>query len=154
MSVIQEHVGGVIRTRNPALSRTDAAHPASVQEVPEPLRGDAGVDMTGVIGETLADAARPRPRVNPPHRLITLMAIAACTAAVWGLVAQTARIQTLNQQNVRLTEEIAATQAQNASLEMQVTELLQPSRILAVAKQLHLRFISVTDISPAGPASP
>ncbi|WP_231862882.1 septum formation initiator family protein [Alicyclobacillus mali (ex Roth et al. 2021)] len=77
------------------------------------------------------------------RRLWNRVSFAVCCmvsfAAVWWVAAKGAEIYELNDYHAKLQSAIAAQQAVNANLQMQVSELEQPAHILNVAiNKLHM----------------
>ncbi|WP_206831244.1 septum formation initiator family protein [Alicyclobacillus fructus] len=87
--------------------------------------------------------ARAEERRAARRRLWNRVSFALCSmvsfAAVWWVASKGAEIYELNDQHAKLQSAIAAQQAINANLEMQVSELEQPAHILYVAiNKLHM----------------
>ncbi|ACV58299.1 Septum formation initiator [Alicyclobacillus acidocaldarius subsp. acidocaldarius DSM 446] len=87
--------------------------------------------------------AREAERRAARRRLWNRVSFALCCivsfAAVWWVAAKGAEIYELNDQHAKLQAAIAAQQAVNANLQMQVSELEQPAHILDVAiNKLHM----------------
>lgn len=80
------------------------------------------------------------------HRVVTFLSIAGCAAVFWLLAVQSARIERLNQHNVQLVSQIQKIGTENTSLQMKLDSLRQPSRLIAIANQLHLTYKPITQI--------
>ncbi len=85
------------------------------------------------------------------QRRMTLLAIALCTAALWGLASQGAQVARLNQSVSLLQSRVTATQSANASLYSEMNQLTSAQHILSLAKQLHLKYATVTLEVPLKP---
>ncbi|MDI9260022.1 septum formation initiator family protein [Alicyclobacillus sendaiensis] len=87
--------------------------------------------------------ARQEERRAARRRLWNRVSFALCCivsfGAVWWVAAKGAEVYVLNDEHAKLEAAIAAQQAVNANLQMQVSELEQPAHILNVAiNQLHM----------------
>ncbi|WDL98204.1 hypothetical protein [Alicyclobacillus sp. ALC3] len=78
------------------------------------------------------------------QRRMTLLAIALCTAALWGLASQGAQVAQLNQSVSLLQSRVTAAQSANESLYSEMNQLTSAPHILSLAKQLHLKYATVT----------
>ncbi|WP_245629661.1 septum formation initiator family protein [Alicyclobacillus sendaiensis] len=87
--------------------------------------------------------ARQEERRAARRRLWNRVSFAVCCVVsfgvVWWVAAKGAEVYVLNDEHAKLQAAIAAQQAVNANLQMQVSELEQPAHILNVAiNQLHM----------------
>lgn len=84
--------------------------------------------------------ARPR-EMSLRDRIVISAAVAVAAGAVWFLASVGARIDRLNYSIDNLQNQVQQSTAENASLNAQVDQLSQPSRILSIAlNKLHLQY--------------